>query len=178
MDKHNVCHYIKRHGPLVHASRNPFIFSTGTISCPLYVTLSGLLYAEVEVCVLEAFGMKIDMDLLEQVAEMQCNEPKLEERKDVGIFAKCSGIPLFSCITEGKVFPLLHMAGFGNGSVSLENDVTAETRVRTVIYPILSHHIKKPAPHFIWCPRHHEWHLQERGPDWEVSWGHQGTVIM
>ena len=34
------------------------------------------------------------------------------------------------------------MAGFGNGSVTLERDVTSETRVRTVIYPTLSHHIK------------------------------------
>ena len=34
------------------------------------------------------------------------------------------------------------MAGFGNGSVTLERDVTSETRVRTVIYQTLSHRIK------------------------------------
>ena len=106
------------------------------------MTLSGLLNAGVEVCVLEAFGMKSDMALLEQLAEMQVDEPTLEERIDIGISASCSGIPLFSCVNEGKVFPLLHMAGFGNGSVTLERDVNADTRVRTVVYPTLSHHIK------------------------------------
>ena len=60
--KHNACKFIKRHGPLVHASKNNAIFSTGTISCPLVVTLSSLLNAGVEVCVLEAFGMKSDMN--------------------------------------------------------------------------------------------------------------------
>ena len=70
MDKQKVCHFIKRHGPLVHASRNPSIFSTGTILCLLNVTLSSLLFAGVEVCVLEAFGMKADMNLLEKLAEM------------------------------------------------------------------------------------------------------------
>ena len=75
MDKQKVCHLIKKHGPLVHgplvhASRNPSIFLTGTISCFLNVTLSGLLFAGVEVCVLEALGMKADMDLLEKLAEM------------------------------------------------------------------------------------------------------------
>ena len=54
----------------VGASRNPSIFSTGTISCPLNMTLSGLLFAGMEVCVLEAFGMKADMDLLKKLAEM------------------------------------------------------------------------------------------------------------
>ena len=54
----------------VGASRNPSIFLTVTISCPLNVTLSSLLFARVEVCVLEAFGMKADMDLLEKLAEM------------------------------------------------------------------------------------------------------------
>ena len=140
--KHNACEFITRHGPLVHASKNNAIFSTGTISCPLLVTLSGLLNAGVEVRVLEAFGMKSDMALLEQLAEMQVDEPTLEERIDIGISASCSGIPLFSCFTEGKVFPLLHMAGFGNGSVTLERDVNVDTRVRTVVYPTLSHHIK------------------------------------
>ena len=140
--KHNACEFITRHRPLVHASKNNAIFSTGTISCPLLVTLSGLLYAGVEVCVLEAFGMKSDMALLEQLAEMQVDEPTLEERIDIGISASCSGIPLFSCVNEGKVFPLLHMTGFGNGSVTQERDVNADTRVRTVVYPTLSHHIK------------------------------------
>ena len=93
MEKQKVCHFIKRHGPLVHASRNLSIFSTGTISCFLNVTLSGLLFARVEVYVLEAFGMKADMDLLEKLAEMEFNEPNLEERVDIGIYAKCSGIP-------------------------------------------------------------------------------------
>ena len=54
----------------VGASRNLSIFSTVTISCPLNVTLSSLLFARVEVCVLEAFGMKADMDLLKKLAEM------------------------------------------------------------------------------------------------------------
>ena len=66
----------------------------------------------------------------------------MEERIDIGISASCSGIPLFTCLNEGKVFPLLHMAGFGNGSVTLERDLNADTRVRTVVYPTLSHHIK------------------------------------
>ena len=140
--KHNACEFITRHRPLVHASKNNAIFSTGTISCPLLVTLSGLLYAGVEVCVLEAFGMKSDMALLEQLAEMQVDEPTLEERIDIGISASCLGIPLFSCFNEGKVFPLLHMVGFGNGSVTLERDVNTDTRVRTVVYHTLSHHIK------------------------------------
>ena len=140
--KHNACDFISRHGPLVHASKNNAIFSTGTISCPLLVTLSGLLNAGVEVCVLEAFGMKSDMTLLEQLAEMQVDELTLEERIDIGISASCSGILLFTCLNEGKVFPLLHMAGFGNGSVTLERDLNADTRVRTVVYPTLSHHIK------------------------------------
>lgn len=52
------------------------------------------------------------------------------------------GIPLFSCVNKGKVFLLKHKAGFRYGSISLENDVTSETRVRAVIYPTLSHHIK------------------------------------
>ena len=86
--------------------------------------------------------MKTDMDLLKQLAEMQVNEPNLEERINIGIPDNCSGIPLFNCIKHGKVFPLLHMAGFGNGSVTLERDATSETRVRTVIYPTLSHHIE------------------------------------
>ena len=34
------------------------------------------------------------------------------------------------------------MVGFGNGTVTLERDVTSETRVRTVIYQTLSHRIK------------------------------------
>ena len=54
----------------VGALRNPSIFSNVTISCPLNVTLSSLLFARVEVCVLEDFGMKADMDLLEKLAEM------------------------------------------------------------------------------------------------------------
>ena len=140
--KHNAYDFISRHGPLVHASKNNAIFSTGTISCPLLVTLSSLLNAGVEVCVLEAFGMKSDMALLEQLSEMQVDEPTLEERIDIGISASCSGIPLFTCLNEGKVFPLLHMAGFGNGSVTLERDLNANTRVRTMVYPTLSHHIK------------------------------------
>ena len=91
---------------------------------------------------LEAFGMKAEMDLLEQLAEMQVDEPNLEERIDIGISAKCLGIPLFTCVNQGKVFPLLHMAGFCNGSVTLERDVPSETGVRSVIYPTLNHHIK------------------------------------
>lgn len=51
------------------------------------------------------------------------------------------GILLFSCVNKGKVFLLKHKAGFRYGSISLEN-VTSETRVRVVIYPTLSHHIK------------------------------------
>ena len=86
--------------------------------------------------------MKSDMALLEQLAEMQVDEPTLEERIDNGISASCLGIPLFTCLNEGKMFPLLHMAGFGNGSVTLERDLNAETRVRTVVYPTLSHHLK------------------------------------
>ena len=140
--KRTACDFITRHGPLVHPSQNNSIFSTGTISCPLMVTLGGLLNAGVDVCVLEAFGMKSDMALLEQLAEMQVDEPTLEERIDIGISASCSGIPLFTCLNEGKVFPLLHMAGFGNGSVTLERYLNADTRVRTVVYPTLSHHIK------------------------------------
>ena len=34
------------------------------------------------------------------------------------------------------------MAGFGNGSVTMENDLNADTTVRTVVYPKLTHHIK------------------------------------
>ena len=73
---------------------------------------------------------------------MQVDEPALEERIDIGISASCLGIPLFTCLNEGKVFPLLHMAGFGNGSATLERHLNADTRVRTVVYPTLSHHIK------------------------------------
>ena len=93
------------HGPLVHALKNPCIFSTGTILCPLQVMLSGLLYTRVEVCMLEAFGMKAEMDLLEQLAEMQVDEPNLEERIDIGICANCLGISLFtlSIATHGRV---------------------------------------------------------------------------
>ena len=141
-ERHNLHHFIQRHGPLVHALKNPCIFSTRTILYPLQVMLSGLLYARVEVCMLEAFGMKAEMDLLEQLAEMQVDEPNLEERIDIGISAKCLGIPLFTCVNQGKVFPLLHMAGFCNGSVTLERDVPSETGVRSVIYPTLNHHIK------------------------------------
>ena len=169
--KHNACEFITRHGPLVHASNNNVIFSTGTISCPLLVTLSGLLNAGMEVCVLEAFGMKSDMALLKQLAEMQVDEPTLEERIDIGISASCSGIPLFSCVNEGKVFPLLHMAGFGNGSVTLERDVNADTRVRTVVYPTLSHHIKSLLHISYDVP------VTMSGiyrPDQEVSGGHRG----
>lgn len=86
--------------------------------------------------------MKVDMDLLKHLAEMQVDKPNLEERIDIGISANCSGIPLFTCMNHGKVFPLPHMAGFGNDSVTLESDLNSDTRVRTVIYPTLSHHIK------------------------------------
>lgn len=66
------------------------------------------------------FGMKMDMDMLQQLAEMQVDEPNLEERVNIGISANCSGIPLFTCTNRGKVFPLLYMAGFWNGSIILE----------------------------------------------------------
>ena len=42
--KRDTCEFITNHGPLVHPSRHGRVFSTGTISCPLNVTLSGLLY--------------------------------------------------------------------------------------------------------------------------------------
>ena len=34
------------------------------------------------------------------------------------------------------------MAGFGNGSVTVESELNSNTKVRTVVYPKLSHHIK------------------------------------
>ena len=34
------------------------------------------------------------------------------------------------------------MAGFGNGSVTMENDLNADMTVRTVVYPKLTYHIK------------------------------------
>ena len=51
--------------------------------------------------VIEVFGMKMPEHLVERMAEIQCH---LEERVD--ILAPCSGIPLFSSINVGKVFPL------------------------------------------------------------------------
>ena len=51
--------------------------------------------------VIEAFGMKMPEHLVERMAEIQCH---LEERVD--ILATCGGIPLFSSINVGKVFPL------------------------------------------------------------------------
>ena len=117
-------------------------FSTGTISCPLHVTLSGLLFAGADVCVLEAFGMKMDVDMLKKLVEMQVDEPSLEERVDIGISAYCSGIPLFTCTNRGKVHPLLFMVAFGNSSITVESELNSNTKVRTVVYPTLSHHIK------------------------------------
>ena len=140
--KRDACLFISNHGPLVHPSRHGRVFSTGTISVPLNVTLSALLYARCDVCVIEAFGMKMDLAMLEQLAEMQVNETNLVERVDIGISAYCSGIPLFNCTNRGQVHPLLYMAGFGNGSVSVKRDIDDETSVRTVVYPRLSHHIK------------------------------------
>ena len=86
--------------------------------------------------VIEAFGMKIPEHLVERKAEIQCH---LEERVD--ILATCGGIPLFSSINEGKVFPLLHMGGFGYGSISLKHNVTLDTIVCIVVYSTLSHHL-------------------------------------
>ena len=43
------------------------------------MTLSGLLFTGVEVCVLEPFGMKMHIDMLEQLAEMQVDEPNVKE---------------------------------------------------------------------------------------------------
>ena len=68
------------------------------------MTLSALLYAGVEVGVIEAFEMKMPEHLVERMAEMQCHLENLEERVD--ILATCGGIPLFSSINVGKVFPL------------------------------------------------------------------------
>ena len=104
------------------------------------MTLSGLLFAGADVCVLEAFGMKIDM--LNKLAEMQVDEHSLEERVDIDISVYCSGIPLFTCTNRGKVHPLLFMAAFGNGSITIESELNSNTKVRTVVYPKLSHHIK------------------------------------
>ena len=104
------------------------------------MTLSGLLFAGADVCVLETFGMK--MNMLKKLAEKQVDEPSLEERVDIGISAYCSGIPLFTCTNRGKVHPLLFMAGFGNGSITVESELNSNTKVRTVVYPKLSHHIK------------------------------------
>ena len=65
------------------------------------MTLRALLYAGVEVGIIEAFEMKMPEHFVERMAEIQCH---LEERVD--ILATCGGIPLFSSINEGKVFPL------------------------------------------------------------------------
>ena len=54
--------------------------------------------------VIEAFGMKIPEHLVERMAEIQCHLENFEERVD--ILATCGGIPLFSSINVGKVFPL------------------------------------------------------------------------
>ena len=163
-ERHNLHHFIQRHGPLVHALKNPCIFSTRTILYPLQVMLSGLLYARVEVCMLEAFGTKAEMDLLEQLAEMQVDEPNLEERIDIGISAKCLGIPLFTCVNQGKVFPLLHMAGFCNGSVTLER-CSLRNRSQVCHRPYSESPHQKPPPHYLQCPHHNDRHLPQRGPN-------------
>ena len=54
------------------------------------MTLSALLYAGVEVGVIEAFGMKMPEHLVERMAEIQCH---LEERVD--ILATCGGILVY-----------------------------------------------------------------------------------
>ena len=115
----------------------------------MHVTLSGLLFAGDNVCVLEAFGMKMDVDMLKQLAEMQVDEPSLEERVDIGISAYCLGIPLFTCTNRGKVHPLLFMAGFGNSSVTVESELNSNTKVRTVVYPKLKSPHKEPPPHIL-----------------------------
>ena len=113
------------------------------------MTLSGLLFAGADVCVLEVFGMK--MDMLKKLAEMQVDEPSLEERVDIGISAYCSGIPLFTCTNQGKVHPLLFMVGFGNGSVTMESELNSNTKVRTVVYPKLKSPYKESPPHILRC---------------------------
>ena len=55
--KRAACEFITNHGSLVHPSRHGRVFSTGTISCPMNMTLSGLLFAHCNVCILEVFGM-------------------------------------------------------------------------------------------------------------------------
>ena len=86
--------------------------------------------------------MKMDVTMLEQFAEMQVYETNLVERVDIGISTYCLGIPLFNCTNRGKVHALLFMAGFSNGSVTVVSKVNADTTVRTMVYPKLSHHIK------------------------------------
>ena len=55
------------------------------------MTLSGLLFTGVEVCVLEPFGMKMHIDMLEQLAEMQVDEPNVKESVDIGILCPLFG---------------------------------------------------------------------------------------
>ena len=135
-EKAQVCASVRNHGP---PSRNDTTFVTGNICCNAYVFLTSLMSVELEVVILQAFGMKAPIEFVDTLSDKQVHVEGLTERVDVGVTVSSNGIPLFTC-TEGHIYSMFYMCGYGYGSVCTTQGLLSGCRA--VSYPTVLHHIK------------------------------------
>ena len=130
-----ICDFISANGPHVTpaTSRN---LCNRSIKANVMMICTALLQAGVTCFVLVAYGMKQPLSSLQLLSQVQAPTAITPNRLDLGItYNGDGGIPLFSSTIRGvRSYQMLHMVGFGHGSLTKRvRDRGLSASIRTLV---------------------------------------------